>query len=69
MLAWHVPCLGWQRLPADVSDVEIAYFFTLKPADIRAVRSRYKENLRLGAALQLGFLAMVRVGTWPGAVH
>jgi len=58
MLAWHVPFLGWQRLPADLSEFEIAHFFTLKPADIRAVRSRYKKNLRLGAALQLGFLAM-----------
>jgi hypothetical protein len=58
MLAWHVPFLGWRRLPADLSEFEIAHFFTLKPFDIRAVRSRYKESLRLGAALQLGFLAM-----------
>jgi TnpA family transposase len=58
MLAWHVPFLGWQRLPADLSEFEIAHFFTLKPADIWAVRSRYKKNLRLGAALQLGFLSM-----------
>src|ERR1039458_8041108 len=58
MLAWHVPFLGWRRLPADLSEFEIAYFFTLKPADIRAARSRYKESLHLGAALQLGFLTM-----------
>jgi len=58
MLAWHVPFLGWRRLPADLSEFEIAHFFTLKPVDIRAVRSRYKESLRLGAALQLGFLTM-----------
>jgi hypothetical protein len=56
MLAWHVPFLGWRRLPADLSGFEIAHFF--KPVDIRAVRSRYKESLRLGAALQLGFLTM-----------
>jgi hypothetical protein len=42
MLAWHVPFLGWQRLPADLSEFEIAHFYTLKPADIRAVRSRSK---------------------------
>jgi hypothetical protein len=58
MLAWHVPFLGWRRLPADLSEFEIAHFFTLKPVDIRTVRSRYKESLRLGAALQLGFLTM-----------
>jgi len=30
----------------------------MRTADIRLVRSRYKKNLRLGAALQLDFLAM-----------
>src|ERR1022692_106567 len=58
MLAWPVPFLGWRRFPADVSEFEIAHFFTLKPIDIGAVHSRYKESLRLGAALQLGFLTM-----------
>ena len=58
MLAWHVSFLGWRRLPADLSKFEIAHFFTLKPVDIRAVHSRYKESLRLGVALQLGFLTM-----------
>ena len=58
MLAWHVPFLGWRQLPAELSEFEIAHFFTLKPDGIRAVRSRYKIGLRLGAALQLGFLRM-----------
>ena len=58
MLAWHVPFLGWRRMPADLSEFEIAHFFTLRPIEIRAVRSRYKEILRVGAALQLGFLKM-----------
>lgn len=58
MLAWHVPFLGWRRLPAGLSDFEIAHFFTLKPEGVRAVRSRFKSSLRLGAALQLGFLRM-----------
>jgi hypothetical protein len=35
MLAWHVPFLGWRRLPADLSEFEIAHFFTLKPAIAR----------------------------------
>jgi Domain of unknown function (DUF4158) len=50
--------LGWRRLQTDLSAFEIAHFFTLKPVDIRAVRSHYKESLRLGAALQVGFLTM-----------
>ena len=58
MLAWHVPFLGWRRMPADLSEFEIVHFFTLRPIEIRSVRSRYKETLRLGAALQLGFLTM-----------
>src|SRR5580658_3909703 len=57
-LAWQVPFLTWRRMPADLSEFEIAHFFTLRPIEIRAVRSRYKESLRLGAALQLGFLKM-----------
>jgi hypothetical protein len=26
MLAWHVPFLGWQGLPADLSEFELAHF-------------------------------------------
>ena len=50
MRSWQVPFLGWQRFPRELSDFEIAHFFTLTPVDIRAVRSRYKKNLRVGAA-------------------
>jgi hypothetical protein len=39
MLAWHVPFFGWRRLPADLSEFEIAHFISLKPVDIRAVHS------------------------------
>jgi hypothetical protein len=30
MLAWHVPYLGWTRLPTDVSEFEITHFFSLR---------------------------------------
>ncbi|MGC2461474.1 MAG: hypothetical protein WA446_10975 [Steroidobacteraceae bacterium] len=33
----------------DLFALEIAHFFTLESVDIRAPRSRYKDNLRLGA--------------------
>jgi Domain of unknown function (DUF4158) len=58
MLAWHVPYLGWIRLPADLSEFEITHFFSLRPEDRSAILTRYRDSLRLGAALQIGFLKM-----------
>jgi hypothetical protein len=58
MLAWHVPYLGWTRLPADLSEFEITHFFSLKFEERSAVLTRYRDSLRLGAALQIGFLKM-----------
>jgi hypothetical protein len=58
MLAWHVPYLGWTRLPAEVSEFEITHFFSLRAEERSAVLSRYRDSLRLGAALQIGFLKM-----------
>src|ERR1019366_5956893 len=58
MLAWHVPYLGWTRLPADVSEFEISHFFSLRAEERSAVLTRYRDSLRLGAALQIGFLKM-----------
>ena len=58
MLAWHVPYLGWTRLPADVSEFEITHFFSLRAEERSAVLTRYRDSLRLGAALQIGFLKM-----------
>ena len=58
MLAWQVPYLGWRHFPAELSELEISRFFTFEPEVHRAIRSRYKDTLRLGIALQLGFLTM-----------
>jgi TnpA family transposase len=58
MLAWHVPYLGWTRLPAEVSEFEITHFFSLRMEERSAVLTRYRDSLRLGAALQIGFLRM-----------
>jgi hypothetical protein len=58
MLAWHVPYLGWTRLPAEVSEFEITHFFSLRAEERNAVLTRYRDPLRLGAALQIGFLKM-----------
>src|SRR5260370_40748073 len=58
MHAWHVPYLGWRRLPADVSEFEITHFFSLRAEERIAVLTRYRDSLGLGAALQIGFLKM-----------
>jgi TnpA family transposase len=58
MLSWHVPYLGWTRLPAEISEFEITHFFSLRPEERSAVLTRYRDSLRLGAALQIGFLKM-----------
>ena len=48
MLAWHVPLPGRQRLPADLSEVAIAHFLTLRRVVMRAVRSRYTTPFEPG---------------------
>ena len=58
LLAWQLRYLGWQSLPADLSTFDIERFFTFSDPDLAAIRSRYKDELRLGAALQVGFLQM-----------
>ena len=58
LLAWQLRYLGWQTLPAGLSSFDIERFFTFSETDLAAIRSRYKESLRLGAALQVGFLRM-----------
>jgi len=66
MRAWQIPYLGCQKLPADLSSFEFELFFALRAEDRRAVRSRYKSVLRLGAALHIGILKMC--GRPPDAV-
>jgi hypothetical protein len=43
MLAWHVPHLGWTRLPADVSEFEITHFFSLRAEERSAVLRDYDK--------------------------
>jgi len=58
MRAWQQAYLGLRRLPPELTDFEIQHFFTLSPADRRAIRSRYTKNHRIAVALQIGFLRM-----------
>jgi len=58
MPRWHQPYLGLTEFPADLTTFELDFFFTFKPNEIEALKSRYKPLLRIGAAIQLGFLKM-----------
>jgi TnpA family transposase len=65
--------LGWRRFPRQMNAFEIRQFFTLNARDRRELRVRYPRRLRLGAALQLGFVRMTgctldAVDHVPGAV-
>jgi hypothetical protein len=47
MLACQVQYLGWRHFPAELSEFEISRFFTFEPEVHRAIRSRWKDTLRL----------------------
>jgi TnpA family transposase len=58
MHAWQLPLLGLSDFPSDLSDFEIAYFFSFSVAEQRAITERRGAPYRLTAALHLGFLKM-----------
>ncbi len=55
---WQHQCLGSTTLPHRLSELELSAFFTFSESEIAQIRSRYKPNLRIAAAIQLGFLKM-----------
>ena len=58
MNRWHRRFLGSKSLPAELTDFEVEHYFTLSPALVTAIRSRYTDNHRIAIALQLGFLKL-----------
>src|SRR5260370_17818676 len=58
MRHWHRQFLGRTQIAATLSAAAISEFFTLDGGEIRAVLSRYGMDMRLGTALQIGFLKM-----------
>ena len=50
--------LGWERFPENLTEPEVAHFFSLSENDRRAVHRRRRPLNRLGVALQLGFLRL-----------
>lgn len=55
---WQYQYLGATSFPKTLSTVELQAFFTFTVEQLTALRSRYRPNLRVGAAVQLGFLQM-----------
>ena len=73
MQHWHATFLGRRRLPRDLSAFELEAFFTFVGAERQAIEARRGAALKLGLALQIGFLRMTgrpldAVGTVPPAL-
>jgi TnpA family transposase len=58
MQNWHRQFLGRTQMPPTLSGFVINEFFTLRQSELQAVLSRYGVDMRVGAALQIGFLKM-----------
>ena len=50
--------VGWERFPENLTEPEVAHFFSLSGDDRRAVHRRRRPLNRLGVALQVGFLRL-----------
>jgi len=50
--------LGWERFPENLTEPEVAHYFSLSEDDRRAVHRRRRPLNRLGVALQVGFLRL-----------
>jgi len=55
---WHGAFLGRRRLPRELSAFELEAFFSFVGAERRAIEQRRTAPLKLGLALQFGFLRM-----------
>ena len=58
MRHWHRQFLGRTQLPPTLSALAISEFFTLNSGEASSVLTRYGLDMRLGTALQIGFLKM-----------
>lgn len=52
-----------ERFPENLTEPEVAHFFSLSEDDRRAVRRRRRPLNRLGVALQVGFLRLTAAPT------
>ena len=62
MKDWHSTWLGRRRLPRELTAFEIEAFFTFSAVERLVLDERRRPELKLGLALQMGFLRMS--GRW-----
>jgi len=55
---WQYQFLGAEAVPKNIGELEFTAFFTFSPYELGKLRELKKPVLRLGAALQLGFVRM-----------
>ena len=55
---WQQQYLGATIFPKTLSEVEFRAFFSFPDDELAAIRKRFRTNLRVAGALQLGFLKM-----------
>jgi len=58
MDSWHATFLGLRHLPREVTAFEIEVFFQFSADESRIIEVRRRPELKLGLALQIGFLRM-----------
>ena len=58
MDSWHATFLGLRHLPREVTTFEIEVFFQFSSEEARIIEERRRPELKLGLALQIGFLRM-----------
>jgi hypothetical protein len=58
MDSWHSTFLGLRHLPREVTAFEIEVFFQFSSDESRIIEERRRPELKLGLALQIGFLRM-----------
>jgi NAD-dependent deacetylase len=58
MDSWHATFLGLRHLPREVTAFEVEVFFQFSAEEARIIEERRGPELKLGLALQIGFLRM-----------
>lgn len=58
MDSWHATFLGLRHLPREVTAFEVEAFFQFSAEEARIIEDRRRPELKLGLALQIGFLRM-----------
>ena len=58
MDSWHSTFLGLRHLPREVTAFEIEVFFQFSSDESHIIEERRRPELKLGLALQIGFLRM-----------